>query len=151
MDHQSANKSLYVGNLVSGPASIQECTDNRRVLCANVVLDRPPEAVGQRIANKIYDMCRADQLKLVGFPQFGPVLETIQNLKPETTEKSFQVCVRRGGRLVPLQSFAAKWLDTEFKDATMEELENHNKQFNLDGEFWVEERPDIRFGLTFET
>ena len=44
-------------------------------------------------------------------------------------------------RLVILQSLAQKWIDTEStKERAMEIIEGHNKEFNPDGQFWLEER-----------
>lgn len=123
----------------------QECAESRRVLCTSVVLDRGPEELVQRLSNKVYDMCRANALTLVGFPVFGPVVAAIQEARVETPSTQFQVTVKKHDRLVILQSLAEKWMTTEFKDATVQEVEAHNQKFNKGGEYWhqEEQRPGV--------
>lgn len=103
-----------------------------------MVLDKQPDTMVQRIANKVYESCRAEQLKIVGFPSFAPLIQAIQQVKPDDQEKKYEVCVKKHDRLVVLQALAAKWMETEFKDETVAILEAHNKQFNVDGEYWHE-------------
>lgn len=112
-----------------------------------MVLDKPPDLLVQRIANNIYESCRAEKLKLVGFPAFAPIIQAIQQVQPDDMEKKYEVCVKKHDRLVILQAFAAKWLETEFKDATVTLVEQHNKQFNVDGEYWHENERRV-CGLT---
>ena len=115
------------------------------MLCTSVVLDRGPEELVQRLSNKVYDMCRANTLTLVGFPLFGPVVAAIQEARVETPSTQFQVTVKKHDRLVILQSLAEKWMTTEFKDATVQEVEAHNQKFNKGGEYWhqEEQRPGV--------
>eukprot|EP00435_Cladocopium_sp_Y103_P069260 s569_g33.t1 len=120
-------------------AALEECAEKRRVLCASVVLDREPEALVQRLSNKVYEMCRSNALTLVGFPVFGPVVAAIQEAKVETPSTQFQVTVKKHDRLVILQSLAEKWMSTEFKDATVQEVETHNAKYNQGGEYWHQE------------
>ena len=77
-------------------------------------------------------------MKLVGFPNFDPVISALQTMKPEDSGKEYEVTIKKHDRLVVLQSFAAKWMDTEFKDQTITELENHNQRYNPGGEYWHE-------------
>ncbi|CAK9067885.1 unnamed protein product, partial [Durusdinium trenchii] len=119
-------------------AALEECAAGRRLLCGSVVLDKQPDTMVQRIANKVYESCRAEQLKIVGFPSFAPLIQAIQQVKPDDQEKKYEVCVKKHDRLVVLQALAAKWMETEFKDETVAILEAHNKQFNVDGEYWHE-------------
>lgn len=142
IDSIQGNKPMFSSNTLCQPTH-QESTGNRTVLCCNVVLDKAPDGLIQRVANKVYEACRADQLKVVGFPAFGPLVQALQSCKPENQTTNYQVCVRKHDRLVVLQSLAAKWLETEYKDATVVELENHNQKYNVDGEYWHEtaERP----------
>ena len=116
----------------------QEITDGRRVLCANVVLDRPHEALAQRVANRVHDDARGGHLRITGFPDYTPVIAAIRDAKIEDSGKSFQVSLKKHDRLVVLQSLAGKWLDTEFKDEVVSLIEDHNSRFNKDGEFWHE-------------
>ena len=137
-----------------GPSNFQECAEGRRVLCGNVVLDKPSDQLVQRVANRVYDACRANTLKIVGFPQFQTVITAIQNVAPESDAKQYQVTVRKHDRLVVLQALASKWLDTEFKDQTIQEIESHNERFNSGGDYWhaEEERPPLSsycFGIFF--
>lgn len=113
------------------------------MLCANVVLDRPADSLMQMLGNKIYEACRADQLKIAGFPLFGPAISAIKDARPADDSRQYAVCVRKHDRLVVLQSLAEKWMSTDFKDQTSAELESHNARFNKDGEFWHqdEQRP----------
>ena len=136
---------MFSSNTLCQPTH-QESTGNRTVLCCNVVLDKSPDGLIQRVANKVYEACRADQLKIVGFPAFTPMVQALQSCKPENQNNNYQVCVRKHDRLVVLQSLAAKWLETEYKDSTVVELEKHNEKYNVDGEYWheVSERPAQR-------
>ena len=106
-------------------------------------MDKPSDQLVQRVANRVYDACRANQLKIIGFPQFQTVVTAIQNVAPESDSKQYQVTVRKHDRLVVLEALASKWLDTEFKDETVQEIETHNERFNSGGEYWhaEEERP----------
>ena len=108
------------------------------MLCANLVLDRPHDALLQRVANRVHEDARAGHLKITSFPDYAPVIAAIRDAKVEESGKPLQVTVRKGERLVILQSLAAKWLETEFKDETAKMIEEHNGKFNADGEYWHE-------------
>ena len=121
----------------------QDDTSGRRLLCASVVLDRAPDQLCERVANQVYEMCRTEKLRVVGFPSFNTVVNAIQTMCPDDSGKEFQVTVRKHDRLVVLQAYAQKWMESEFKDETTSLIEAHNAEFNKDGEFWHEhaERP----------
>lgn len=108
-----------------------------------MVLDKQSTQLIQRLGNKVYDACGSNQLQIVGFPQFDNVIKAIQNIEPNDSGKQYEVTVKKHDRLVVLQSLASKWLETEFKEATIEEIESHNQRFNDGGEYWhgEEERP----------
>lgn len=91
----------------------------------------------------MYESCRSEQLKVVGFPNYAPLVQAIQNLKPSESTTTYEVTIKKHDRLVVLKSLASKWLESEFKDETVTLLEQHNKDFNADGEYWheTEERP----------
>lgn len=129
---------------------LQECTENRQVLCANIVLDKSPDLLLQRVGNKIYEAARGGSLKVSGFPLFGPAVSAIQNLKLSEDTKQYQVCVRKHDRLVILQSLCEKWMSTEYKDETIAAVEQHNQKFNNGGEYWHqdEQRTSHAFFLT---
>ena len=116
----------------------QEEADGRRVLCGNVVLDKPPEGLMQRVANKVYENSRCGALRLTGFPDYNPVIAALKDSKPDDGGKQYQVTVKKHNRLVILESLASKWLTTEFKDEVTMEIESHNQKYNLDGEYWHE-------------
>ncbi|CAK9107687.1 Uncharacterized protein SCF082_LOCUS50126 [Durusdinium trenchii] len=118
--------------------ALKESSTGRRVLCANIVLDKAPEPLSQRVANHIYEACRSEQIKVVGFPNFASAVSAIQNMRPTDTGKEYQVTVKKHDKLVILKALAAKWMDSEFKDATTAEIEKHNNEFNQDGEYWHE-------------
>ncbi|CAK9116680.1 unnamed protein product [Durusdinium trenchii] len=71
-------------------AALEECAAGRRLLCGSVVLDKQPDTMVQRIANKVYESCRAEQLKIVGFPSFAPLIQAIQQVKPDDQEKKYE-------------------------------------------------------------
>ena len=94
--------------------------------------------LAQRVANRVYDDARSGALKLTGFPDYGPVISALQNAVPQDTGKQFQVTVKKHDRLLILPAFAAKWLDTEFKDEVHADIEAHTAKFNPDGQYWEE-------------
>lgn len=102
------------------------------------MLDKAPEPLSQRVANHIYEACRSEQIKVVGFPNFASAVSAIQNMRPTDTGKEYQVTVKKHDKLVILKALAAKWMGSEFKDATTAEIEKHNNEFNQDGEYWHE-------------
>ena len=119
--------------------SQQETTEGRRVLCANAILDKANEEhLSQRVANRVYDDARAGHLKLCGFPDYGPVVQALQNAAPQDSGKQYQVTVKKDDRLVILASLAAKWVDSEFKDEVAADIKAHNAKYNVDGEYWHE-------------
>lgn len=117
---------------------MQEHSDKRNLLCANVVLDREHAALVERVANKVYEDARSGRLKMVGFPDYAPVITALQDNKVKDGGKEFQVSVRKGDRLVILQAMASKWLESEFKDEATLTIEGHNAKFNINGEYWHE-------------
>ncbi|CAK9042284.1 Uncharacterized protein SCF082_LOCUS32839 [Durusdinium trenchii] len=129
-------------------ASLEECSEGRRVLCGSIVLDKPPEALSQRVANKVYEDARSGQLKINGFPNYAPVFGALQSTQPEEAGQKYQVTIKKHDRLVVLESLASKWLETEFKDETVALIDFHNKKFNPDGEYWQE--AEERLGPTDE-
>ena len=107
------------------------------------MLDRAPDQLCERVANQVYEMRRTEKLRVVGFPSFNTVVNAIQTMCPDDSGKEFQVTMRKHDRLVVLQAYAQKWMESEFKDETTSLIEAHNAEFNKDGEFWHEhaERP----------
>ena len=121
----------------------QEVADGARVLCGTMVLDSFDDAIKRRVANYIYEKCRSKQLTLQGFPEFGPLLEALKEGHSSTSQRTYQVCVAQQSKLVILQSLAKKFVDAETtKDRAMELINEHNAQYNENGDFWLsDERP----------
>ena len=117
----------------------QEISDNARVLCASVILDSKPDHLQQYLANAVYEACRGNQIRLNGFPDFTPLIQGLKEASPELESRPFQVCVKRGSKLLVLGSLANKWLQSEqFGPEATAIVEHHNSRFNVDGDF-VEE------------
>ena len=121
------------------PKQPQEISDHVRILCASVILDSKPDHLQQYLANAVYEACRGNQIRLSGFPDFSPLIQGLKEAAPEVEPRPFQVCVKRGPKLVVLGSLANKWLQSEqFGPEANALVEDHNKRFNVDGDF-VEE------------
>ena len=115
------------------------------------MLDKASEMLAQRVANKVYELCRSGTLSLPGFPEYTPLINALRNTENEGPKESYEVCVRKHDKLLILQSYAEKWLNSsEFSAEARELLEEHNKHFNRDGEWWAEaevERTDSEICL----
>eukprot|EP00438_Fugacium_kawagutii_P004188 Skav215920 [mRNA] locus=scaffold226:186014:196681:+ [translate_table: standard] len=135
---QAKRRTKLVGQLEDS-----ETTDGRRVLCGSVVLDKPADDLMQRVANRIYEDARGGHLTLTGFPDYQPVVQALRNTEPTDSGKEYQVTLKRHDRLLILKTLAEKWLDSEYKDEATIAIEEHNKKFNPDAEFWKDaETPD---------
>ena len=129
-------------SLISRPSlvAVQEISNNARFLCASILLDQKPDHLQQYLANAVYESCRGGELKLQGFPEFGPLIQGLKESTPEVETHQYQVCAKRGSKLVVLGSLANKWLQSEdFSAEAASLIENHNKNFNVDGDFVEEE------------
>lgn len=114
----------------------QEATQDKRVLCASVLLNEEPELLQQRIGNAVYDRCRAKTLSLAGFPDYEPLVCSLKESTPTGTEVVYKVCAVRHDKLLVLQSLTRRWLEFEgTRDEAHAMVEAHNKQYNADGEF----------------
>lgn len=123
--------------------SLQELSQNRRVLCATVVLDRGVEALQQRVSNKLYEGCRNGDLQIAGFPDYKPLLAGLQQVAPEESGSTYQVCVKRHDKLLVLSMLAEKFLNIdELKDQAHELITKHNEAFNENGDFMAEAEPE---------
>lgn len=108
-------------------------------MCATVVLDQRPDPLQQYLANAVYEAARAGVLRLPSFPDFSTYIQGLRENRVEADTHQYQVCVKRGDKLVALGAFANKWLQSEtFQGEAKQILDDHNKQFNPDGDF-VEE------------
>ena len=119
----------------------QENSEGRKVLCATVLLDRGLEGLQQRVANKVYEACRAggSSLEVVGFPDYKPLLQALQSTQPEDVQSNYQVTVKRHDKLLVLSTLAQKFLDhDDFKAEALGLIEQHNENFNPDGDWMAE-------------
>ncbi len=92
-----------------------------------------------RVANKIYDSCRTNQLSLSGFPDFTPIVQSLKNQSGVDREKAFRVSCQQHDKLVILELFAKKWVDTDItKERALEVIRLHNEEYNVDGQYWQE-------------
>ena len=112
-----------------------------------MVLDQKPDALQQSLASSVYGSCRSGELKLAGFPDYGPYIQGLKETKPETDNHEYQVSVKRGTNLVVLGAFANKWLELDqFKTEATSIIEHHNANFNAGGDF-VEEAARTVLGI----
>ena len=94
-----------------------------------------------RVANKVYEAARAGTLSLNGFPNFSPLLNALRTSNPSSETKTFRVTCQKHDTLVILEIYAKKWLEnSDTKDRALEEIENHNRDYNPAGVYWIEEK-----------
>ena len=116
---------------------VQEIADGKEMRCATLSLDQSGADIQSRISNRVYEWCRTQKMKLGNFPDFGPLITSLREGANPSSTKSYRVCTQQAGRLLILESLAAKWLEHEnTKDRANAEIAAHNASFNLDGEFW---------------
>jgi len=70
----------------------QENTSGSRLVCGSVALDTSTDELSKRLANSVYDKCRAGSLSLQGFPSFDPLVQALRNGVSETNRAEYQVC-----------------------------------------------------------
>lgn len=117
----------------------QERAAGHRVLCASVVLDRPPESLQQRVANKLYEACRAGTLDIGSFPDYKPLLSALQSTQVEDNSGTYHVTVKRHDKLIILSALANKFLESdEFGEDCRKHIEEHNEYFNKGGEYMAD-------------
>ncbi|CAL1131960.1 unnamed protein product [Cladocopium goreaui] len=123
-------------------AALEENTSGSRLVCGSVALDTSTDELSKRLANSVYDKCRAGSLSLQGFPSFDPLVQALRNGVSETNRAEYQVCAPVGdGKLAVLQSYAQKFLDDESTSQSASDLiHDHNNKFNVGGEFLREEQ-----------
>lgn len=116
-------------------------------MCGSMVVDAQPDSLMNRLANQVYNSCRSHALDIPNFPNFDPIVEALKQGNDDSTQqKPFNVCRAAGNSLVVLQSYAQKFLDCDQTQARANEvIENHNKQFNIDGIFVAPERTVCRW------
>lgn len=129
------------------PLSCKEIAEGNRLTCGSMVVDAQPDSLMNRLANQVYNSCRSHALAIPNFPNFDPIVEALKQGNDDSTQqKPFNVCRAVGNSLVVLQSYAQKFLDCDQTQARANEvIENHNKQFNIDGIFVAPERTVCRW------
>ena len=101
-----------------------------------------------RIANTVYEDCRANRLVLPGFPDFQPAIAALKNGINTDRSKSYRVSTQVHDKLVVLQSYAQRWLDGETtKEQAQKAIEDHNDEFNPNGDFVMAERTLLPWSL----
>ncbi|CAL1142471.1 unnamed protein product [Cladocopium goreaui] len=117
------------------------CAEESRVLCGTICLDQFGEQqIEKRIAEKIYNDSRTGSLQISGFPQFDSLISAIKQGSNPRENRNYQVCTQKGDRLLVLQSYAAKFMDSDVtKDEATQAIEDHNKVFNQGGNFWEDD------------
>ncbi|CAL1150425.1 unnamed protein product [Cladocopium goreaui] len=123
-------------------AALEERSEGHRTICATVVLDRSSQSLQSRVANKLYESCRAGHVEVCGFPQYSHLVSALQNIQTEESQVSYQVCVKRHDRLLVLSALASKFLECEdLKDDAKSLIEQHNANYNPDGDWLAEPEP----------
>ena len=118
------------------PLIPQEVSSGNRVMCGSVVLNGEPGILQHRIANALYDSCRAGSGVCPHFPNFDPVVSALRESAVVDSNVTYKVCVAKQDKLVVLQSLARRWTEYEAsKEEAVKLIEEHNKHFNPDGDF----------------
>ena len=126
----------------------QACGEGNRTLCGTVCLDTTQESIEKRVAQKLCNDCRTGSLTIAGFPQFDGVIRALKEGSQPSEARNYSVCCQQGDRLVVLQAFASKFMESDVtKDEAKALIEEHNKKFNDGGSFWLEEQRPL--GLHF--
>ena len=106
------------------------------MLCGTVVLDGPDD-ISARVANDIYNRCRAKTLSIPQFPEFNPILEGLKNGETSVNPRQYNVSVPVGDNLVILESFAAKFVESEVtKEQATVAIQDHNQKYNPNCDYW---------------
>lgn len=121
------------------PNFCEELSENRACYCGNVVLGTSPDSTVNRIANEIYSRARSGKLSVNGFPDYSPAVNALTAAAAaRNNSATYKVSVNKGGKLLLLEAFAAKWTELEqTKERALALIDAHNKQYNTDGEYWM--------------
>lgn len=112
-----------------------------RTFCATLVLDNSGTELVTRISNRVYTMCRANDMNVPGFPDYGPTIDALKQGSTPTAPRSYKVCIQQADRLKVLESYAEKWVSTPSTvDRATELIEAHNSTYNPDAEWWVADK-----------
>ena len=115
----------------------QEIIDGKEMHCATLALDQSGADLQTRVGNRVYEWCRAGKLQLTGFPEFGPIIDSLRDGAKPAQTKAYNVCTQQANKLVVLESLASKWIENEStKERANAAIESHNATYNPDGDFW---------------
>ena len=135
---------LKVTGDISSNRPTEEHSDGRPIACGTIVLDNSGQELMNRIANTTYERCRNGSLSLPAFPNFEPHIQALKSQTPVADNKMYKVTSQVHDRLVILEALASKWL---VEEATCDDakvvIEDHNKQYNPNGDMVAE----TRFGV----
>ncbi|CAK9021468.1 Uncharacterized protein SCF082_LOCUS15362 [Durusdinium trenchii] len=120
---------------------LEELGESRRALCASLCFDNSGTELVSRISHRLYEGCREENMKVNGFPDFNAHIQALKDSTMQYKEDAtYKVCQQQHDKLLLLQSFAKKWVESEI---TMERakaiVEDHNERFNpgSDADYWA--------------
>lgn len=113
----------------------EEVAAGNRIMCGSIILNGDPGALQRRIANALYDGCRAGSQVIANFPEFDHVVKALRDNGMADSTASYKVCVAKADKLFVLQSLARRWIEYEgTKDDASTLIRDHNRCFNPDSE-----------------
>lgn len=119
------------------PTLCQEFSEGKNMLCGTICLDHSGSPILSRISQSVYEGCRQAKIQLSGFPDFQPLLAALKAGSTPQRSKVYRVTAENAGRLVVLESFAKRWMESDAtKDRAEHEIQLHNENYNADGEWW---------------
>ncbi|CAK8998217.1 unnamed protein product [Durusdinium trenchii] len=127
-------------------AALEEIREGNVATCATLTLDHSGVELNHRVANAVYEDARAGRLTVPSFPSFQPLLSALKSGQMSEKTKSFRVSAQRLDKLLVLEALAKKWLDNELtSDKAKALIDEHNKEFNAHGDYWIAEGLRPRF------
>ncbi|CAK9033935.1 unnamed protein product [Durusdinium trenchii] len=86
------------------------------------------------IGEKLYGMCRSNQIKLPGFPEFEQVVADLRKSNSEVPPPEFQVCLPVPNGLAIRENLVEQWTSCDLVEVEMKELlKKHNDKYNPHG------------------
>ena len=126
---------------------LQEIGKGKTMVCGTLCIDHSGQELLARVANRVYEDCRSGVLSLPAFPDFAPLVNALKCGNTADRSKSFRVSAQQHDRLLVLESYAKKWLNTESTQERAQKLiDEHNAEYNpveQGGQFWIAERTDL--------
>lgn len=79
-------------------------------------------------------MCRSNQIKLPGFPEFEQVVADLRKSNSEVPPPEFQVCLPVPNGLAIRENLVEQWTSCDLVEVEMKELlKKHNDKYNPHG------------------